>query len=403
MKQFRKIIFWCHLVTGVAVAIVVVVMSVTGVLLTYQRQLTAWADTRGLDGGPPMPDAQPLPIEELLLRLEQADFGAPTSITWQAGGQAPVAVAYGRERTLFVNAFTGAVLSEGSQGVRAFFRTVTDWHRWLGASGDNRSVGRAVTGACNLGFLFLVVSGFYLWWPRNWTRNVLRNVTFFRRGLSPKARNFNWHNVIGFWSLAPLLLIVASGVVISYPWASDLVYQIAGEPPPAGRGPGGGPGRPAPAPETGPEALVLTPTPDFLALDHLRDRAARQLPDWRSLSLQIPAAADSTVTFALDGGTGGQPQKRAQLTLRRTTGEQLRWEPFEAGSPGRRLRSILRFAHTGEVLGLAGQTLAGIVSLGVVLLVWTGLALSLRRFRSWQTRQTYKTPRKISSETRQAP
>ena len=57
----------------------------------------------------------------------------------------------------------------------------------------------------------------------------------------------------------------------------------------------------------------------------------------------------------------------------------MRWQPFSA-EPGRRLRSILRFAHTGEVLGIVGQTIAGIVSLGAVLLVYTGLALSLRRF-----------------------
>ena len=62
-----------------------------------------------------------------------------------------------------------------------------------------------------------------------------------------KARDFNRHNVIGFWGAIPLFLIVLSGVVISYPWASDLVYSLAGEnpPPPHGGGPGGGgPGGP---------------------------------------------------------------------------------------------------------------------------------------------------------------
>ena len=50
------------------------------------------------------------------------------------------------------------------------------------------------------------------------------------------------------------------------------------------------------------------------------------------------------------------------------------------------MRSILRFAHTGEVLGFAGQTIAGLVSLGATLLVYTGLALSWRRFWSWRRR-----------------
>jgi hypothetical protein len=61
----------------------------------------------------------------------------------------------------------------------------------------------------------------------------------------------------------------------------------------------------------------------------------------------------------------------------------VRWEPFSSQSPGRRARSWLRFAHTGEVYGLFGQTVAGLVSAGGALLVWTGLSLALRRFLRW--------------------
>jgi hypothetical protein len=50
------------------------------------------------------------------------------------------------------------------------------------------------------------------------------------------------------------------------------------------------------------------------------------------------------------------------------------------------MRSILRFAHTGEVLGITGQTIAGLVSLGSVILAWTGIALALRRFLTWRRR-----------------
>jgi uncharacterized iron-regulated membrane protein len=35
----RKTVFWIHLGTGVIVGLVVLMMSVTGVLLTYERQL----------------------------------------------------------------------------------------------------------------------------------------------------------------------------------------------------------------------------------------------------------------------------------------------------------------------------------------------------------------------------
>ncbi|MGI9174808.1 MAG: PepSY domain-containing protein [Rhodothermales bacterium] len=110
----------------------------------------------------------------------------------------------------------------------------------------------------------------------------------------------------------------------------------------------------------------------------------------RTLSLQLSALTDSTVAFEIDQGTGGQPQKRAELTLNRRTGDVARGEPFEVASLGQRLRSILRFAHTGEVLGILGQTIAGLVSLGAALLVWTGLALSWRRYWAWRRRLARK-------------
>ena len=62
----------------------------------------------------------------------------------------------------------------------------------------------------------------------------------------------------------------------------------------------------------------------------------------------------------------------------------LRWliVPFTDQSPGVQARRWVRFLHTGEALGLAGQTLAGLASAAAALLVWTGLSLALRRFHA---------------------
>ena len=56
----------------------------------------------------------------------------------------------------------------------------------------------------------------------------MRPITWFRGGLSGKARDFNWHNVIGIWSAIPLAIVVAGAVPISYSWAGNLVYRLAG-------------------------------------------------------------------------------------------------------------------------------------------------------------------------------
>ena len=127
------------------------------------------------------------------------------------------------------------MLGETSQRTQAFFRAVTEWHRWLGAQGENHETAKAITGACNLGFLFLVSSGFYLWWPRKFTWTQVRSIAWFKLRLTGKARDFNWHNVIGFWCCVPLFVITLSGIVISYQWANDLVYRAVQEQPPARR------------------------------------------------------------------------------------------------------------------------------------------------------------------------
>ena len=376
---FRRVLFWLHLTTGVCVGVVVLVMSVTGVLLAFQKQLTAWADLRGLDGRPPAGTAAArLSVDTLVARVSAspaANGAAPTAVTVRRGDDVPVEVAFGRERRLFANAYTGAVLGEGSRGMRAFFGVVTDWHRWLAMSGEGRDRGRALTGAANLGFLFIVLSGMYLWIPR--TRAALRSVVAFRRGLSGKARDFNWHNVIGIWSALPLVLVVASGVVISYPWASALVYRAYGERPPVQGGAS--------------NAAARGATPSLGGLDALVTTAARigdaRMGGWRTLAFTLPAADTGRVNVTLDRGTGGEPQKRATLTLDRATGRELKWEPFARLTPARRARSVLRFTHTGEVLGIVGQTIAGLASLGTAVLVYSGLALALRRFASWSRRR----------------
>lgn len=379
-SRVRSIVFWLHLASGLTVGAVVLVMSVTGVLLMYEQQIVQWAD-RGYRSTPP-PGARPLPAETLIGRVVAEHPEAnPSSFTMEADPAAPAAVRLGRERTVYLNPYTGEILGEGSPRVRAFFHAVTDWHRWLGARDENRAMGRAVTGAANLAFLFLVVSGFYLWIPRKWSWRQVRNVAWFRRGLPGKARDFNWHNVIGLWTAVPLFFVVLSGVLISYPWANDVLYRLVGEEPPPRRG-ARGPERPRGEGGTqrGREARSEeTAGVKLDGLDELWVRAEREVPDWKTLSLRLPEDGDP-VTFSISRGGRGRPDLRAQLVLDRQSGEVASWEPYASQSLGRRLRAWSRWIHTGEAGGILGQTLAGLASAGGAVLAWTGAALAWRRF-----------------------
>lgn len=361
-----------HLICGAVAGVVVLIMSITGVVLTYEKQMLEWAD-RGAWTAPSPVGARHLPPETLLAKVAAAQPGAaPTGVTLRANAAAPATVTLEGNKSLLVDPYTGTIIGEPPAGLRNFFRSMTVWHRYLALEGTSRATGRAITGAANLGFLFIVLSGIYLWFPRVWTWLQFKHVLWFRGGLPGKARDFNWHNVIGFWSAVPLAMVVAGAVPISYPWASNLVYRLAGEKPPDQGAPGA---RPAAKPEP----------VSGRGLDAAWQRAQQRVPEWRTATVRL-SAADKPLTLTIDEGYGGQPQKRDTLTVSRA-GEIEKSEKFSDLSAGRRLRSWLRFAHTGEIYGLTGQTIAGLVSAGAVVLVYTGMALALRRFTAWLRRR----------------
>ncbi len=363
----RTVFFWLHLALGVAAGAVILAMCVTGVLLTYEKQMVAWMDTREL---PALTPGKALPLEDLLERARTKDGKLPSPVTIAADPMQPVQMTFGRD-VRYVDPVDGHVLGLADAGIRQFFRTVTEVHRHLAATGPSRPTGRGITGAANLAFLVIVASGLYLWLPKVWTRTSLRAISWFRGGLTGKARDFNWHNAIGVWCFVPLLLIVLGATVISYPWATNLAYTLTGTKPPA----------PAPAPPAPKGAVV-----ELAGLNALWLRAAAYAPGWRSIALRPPTSASETVTFVIDGGYAGQPQKRVTLTLDRKTGEVRTAESFADFNLGRQLRTWLRFVHTGEYYGLLGQTIAGIASLGGVFLVYTGIALAIRRLWAWRAR-----------------
>jgi uncharacterized iron-regulated membrane protein len=274
----------------------------------------------------------------------------------------------------YVDRYTGEILADSAAGVRSFFDTIVGWHRWFDADESSREMARAITGASNLAFLFLLFSGAYLWLPPVYKRALFRvRVYFNARAENAKARDYNWHHVFGFWSVLPLIVIVASALVFSYGWANDLLYRAVGDTPPVE-------GRRAPKSEM--EMGSDLPPVEAIGLDAYVQAAAIAAPGWTSLTLTPPNPGARQIDVTVDYGTGRQPQKRETLRLDAATAAVSAREPFASLPAGRKARSWVRFLHTGEALGFLGQTVAGLVSLTSVIMVWTGLALAWRRLVS---------------------
>ena len=266
--------------------------------------------------------------------------------------------------------------SAGATGVRSFFSAVTGFHRWLALSGESREVGKSLISTANLLFLFIIISGIYIWLPKIWRWNMIKPKLLFRRKLpSAKARDYNWHNVMGIWMVIPLFFIVTTAVVFSYSWANKLVYQAYGEQAPTRRGPPGG------NQQQGKDAKNAAPVEagSTVPMQTLLETAKAYSVDWQTVSISLPSAGAKTTDATVDTGTGGEPTKQTQLTLNTSTGEVAEIAPFSSRTPATQARVYIRFLHTGESLGVIGQTIAGLASLAACFMVYTGLALAYRR------------------------
>src|SRR5262249_28011416 len=152
------------------------------------------------------------------------------------------------------------------------------------------------------------------------------------------------------WTCIPLALIVACSVVMSYPWANNLVYRVTGNQPPPPQtalvvnqrdasksqqpGAGSGPGDQGGAASSEGrqrryEGSIERGESDKKDNDRKRDRspswdglneqaalAEQRVPGWRGITLRLPGSpSDPNLAFSIDSGNGGRPDKRAQLTV----------------------------------------------------------------------------------------
>ncbi len=107
MKQFRKIIFLCHLVAGVSAGILIFIMSVTGALLSFESNILEFAEREMRFITPPSENSQRLLIREIVAKVSEAKPEAKLSaITLQNKADAAATVVLGGDGQVFVNPTT---------------------------------------------------------------------------------------------------------------------------------------------------------------------------------------------------------------------------------------------------------------------------------------------------------
>jgi uncharacterized iron-regulated membrane protein len=393
---FKKLVGKLHLWLGLASGLVVFVVSITGCLYVFQRELFEAAHHEVLHIAAPPATARPLPYSEVWQRAQQAlgagqpvmfanAYRAPdrawSFMTYKGtpgqpyfGGQVEVL------RTAYVNPYTGQVTGIIDNKYE-FFQLVKSVH-WDLLVGD---AGRWIVGYSTLIFVFMLLSGLVLWWPKN---KAARKQRFqVKWDASPKRLNYDLHNTVGFYVTLVALVIALTGLTWSFDWVRNgLTYLATGHTEAAGHGRKGGKpaGKKDATPPTASPAELATAT---RALDAaVRDAWQRQ-PLAASLSASLPTGTQEPLRLRTNESTQTRYQSN-QLTYDARTGAFQTAELYHEKAAGELLVRMVYDIHVGAILGWPTKILAFLASLVCASLPVTGF------FIWWNRLKKNKKPRR---------
>ncbi|HVI48847.1 MAG TPA: PepSY-associated TM helix domain-containing protein [Chitinophaga sp.] len=237
-SMLRRVIDWLHLWLGLASGIIVLIVSITGCLFVFQKEINEMYYHRQLFVTPPAQQA-PLPISVLKKRAEQV-LGPNKPLlnitTWKQPDRAWEFMTYkGNDTALtyfgaveyyesvMINPYTGEVTGVLDYK-HNFFSIVKSIHWSLLL---NTPYGQPVIGWGTFIFVILLITGLVMWWPKRWTKAAREQSFKIKWKASIKRVNYDMHNVLGFYSLLIALVIALTGMVWAFKWFESTVYVVA--------------------------------------------------------------------------------------------------------------------------------------------------------------------------------
>jgi uncharacterized iron-regulated membrane protein len=366
LKSFKRWVFWAHLITGLVAGFFVLCMSSSGVLLTYERQIKELSEMRYTVS--PTPSSTRLSTDEVVGILQQLKPEEPHIYIRWVNREGAAIPAWAGKTSYLLHPYTGEVLRHGEGLAADFFHVVTDFHRYLAFAGEYRVIGKNITAYANLLFLFLLISGLYLWLPRRFNKKAFKQYLLLpRRYLNTQHRNRQWHLVFGIWCLPILFVLVSTATIFHFSWANTALYGAFGES----------------VPQREKHLEVTSLAADIIPYDTLFSKAKQHAnnngyENWYSMWVEI-GDSENEARFYIDKSIGHRQELAYSLFFDTRSGDVAKVLRKQDWSRGGQAWGTARFLHTGEYFGIVGQTIAGFASLIACLLVYTGVVLAWRR------------------------
>lgn len=367
--MLRNIFFQVHWFIGVTAGTVLMVVGATGVLIAFEHEILTAINPSVMRVAPR--EAQLAPDVLLAMVWQQQPDKRILSLALAADPADAARVTFAsdapgrRGENYYVDPYTAEIL--GKPAGEAFFRTMTQVHRYLAAD----EIGKQVVGAATLALVFLSLSGLYLRWPanaRNWRAWLL-----FSPSVRGRALWWHIHSILATWVLPLYLLVALTGLYWSYEWYRDALFAVTGAPRPAqqqGQGRGG---------DAKPDPTVVGA--QFHATARAWDVFRVQAGPFESATLRLPGKPGQPVQVTYLEQDPPHMRAMNRMVVDPASGEVVEHERYRDKPAGARLMGSMYALHTGRFFGMPGLVAVVFASLTLVVSGVSGWLLYLERRR----------------------
>ncbi|WP_234571166.1 PepSY-associated TM helix domain-containing protein [Rhodohalobacter sp. 614A] len=377
--SFKKIVGKIHLWLGLASGLVVFIVSLTGCIYVFQEEISralntnVWVEVE--------PQNQPYAsVETYINKVKEQYTGELNRITFDIFySQNDAVVSWVEDlddnnKAFILNPYTGEVIKSFEYSV-TFWAFVRSMHVSLLIPG----IGDDIVAASTLIFLISLISGLVLWWPRN-KKVAKKRVSFkWQKRTGMKRKNYDLHNILGFYSIFALIFITVSGLTMAYDWMDQAVMWTVN---------GGSVNNQEEITEpTLSESLQNKQQEEYsLGVDETLKSIRESYNGFKHFFIIFPESTDTVYVMAEP--TEDSFYNRTDIyKLERSSGRIAGYELWESKNNGEIYQGMELDIHVGSVLGLPGKILAFVVSLIAATLPITG-------FYIWWGRRPKKSKRK---------
>lgn len=224
-KIFRNIHLWLSVPFGILITLI----CFSGAVLVFEKEVMELCH-RELYFVKKV-EAAPLPMEQLMTKVAVTlpDSVSVTGINISSDSERAYQVTLSKPRraSMYVDQYTGEIMGKYERA--PFFNFMFRMHRWLLDSMKQDGGifwGKMIVGTSTLMFVFVLISGIVVWWPR--TRKALKNSLKIVANKGWRRFWYDLHVAGGMYALVFLLVMALTGLTWSFQWYRTGFYKTFG-------------------------------------------------------------------------------------------------------------------------------------------------------------------------------